>query len=182
VLEFIQSGTALEIMVSGCVTLAAVLMSYLLQGRARLIVFSPSSSFFQLRPREDGEQPLHIQSGQVVLQNQGRQPAEEVEIIAAQGLPPAGYNIIPQVGHTTRIDPSGRWTVVLPFIAPKEVITIQILNGPLIDNVRSKSCGVKYVPVMYQRVYPQWFNALAAVMLVVGLFSTTYWAQQVIFG
>lgn len=133
-----------------------------------------------MQPLAQGGQPLHINSGQVVLQNQGRQSAEEVQIIAGQGHPPAGYNIVPQVEHTTHIDPAGRWTVVLPFIAPKEVVTIQILNGPPIDNIRSKSCAVKYVPVMYQRVYPQWFNVLAAALFVIGVFSSTYWVLQLI--
>jgi hypothetical protein len=180
VLEFIQSDTAVETAVSSLVTLAAIFIAYWLQGRARLIVFSPNSSFFILQPLAQNGQPLHINSGQVVLQNQGRQPAEEVEIIAGQGLPPAGYNIVPQVGHSTHIDPAGRWTVVLPFIAPKEVVTIQILNGPPIDNIRSKSCSVKYVPVMYQRIYPQWFNALATALFVVGVFSTSYWILQLL--
>ena len=174
-LEFIQSDTAVDTAVSALVTLAAIFVSYWLQGRARLIVFSPNSSFFRLNSSEEGGHPLHITSGQVVLQNQGRQPAEEVEIIAGQGPPPAGYNIVPQVGHTTHIDPTGRWTVVLPFIAPKEVVTIQILNGPPIDNIRSKNCAPKYVPVMYQRVYPQWFNVLTATLFIIGMFSVTYW-------
>lgn len=180
-LEVLQSDTAVETAVSGIVTLAAIFISYALQGRARLIVFSPNSSFFMLQPLGQGVQPLHINSGQVILQNQGRQPAKEVEIIAGQGMPPAGYNIVPQVGHTTHVDATGRWTVVLPFIAPKEVVTIQILNGPPIDNIRSKSCSVKYVPVMYQRVYPQWLNTIAAVLVVLGVFSLTYGMLQFIF-
>lgn len=174
-IEFFQSENGLPVAISSAVTLCAVFISHSLQGRVRLIAFSPDSSFFQFDPPSEGGQPILINSGQVILQNQGRIAAEEVEVVSGRGSPPAGYNIVPHVNHTVEYDADGRWKVRFPFIAPKEAITIQILNGPSIENIRCKGGMASYVPVMYQRIYPKWFNSLAIFLMVAGIFSISYW-------
>ncbi len=181
VVEFFQSETGVAVSISSLVTLGVALLSHWLKGRVRLIAFSPDSSVFKFDPPAEGGHSVLINSGQVILQNQGRIAAEEVEVIAGPGQAPAGFNIVPRVGHSVYCDASGRWTLSFPFIAPKEAITIQLLNGPPIETIRCKGGAAKYVPVMYQRIFPAWFNVLALMMFFFGVFSTAYWLLILVF-
>jgi len=66
---------------------------------------------------------------------------------------------------------TNEWVVEIPYLGPKEVITLQILNGPNISSVRSAEGPAKFVPVMYQRVFPKWFNFTALGLMIWGVIS-----------
>lgn len=178
-IEFFQSETGIATAISAVVTISVMLGAHLLRGRVNLIAFSPNSSVFQFDPPADGAQPIQVHSGQVMIQNLGRLPAKNVEVVAGQGVPPAGYNVVPPIDHSTGQTEQGLWIVRIPYIAPKEVITLQILNGPRIDSVRCEGGAAKFVPVIHQRIYPAWFNALVVTLMIVGIFSTAYWLSVI---
>ena len=155
-------------------TLLAVYLGYWLTGKPRLYVFSPTSAGFQLPPPQEGSQPVAIKAGQVIVQNAGRRSAHKVQLMAQPGWQPWGYTIVPNVDHEVRKGPKGEWLMEIPYLGPRETVTVQILNGPNIETVRSLEGPAKMVPVIHQRVFPKWFNATALVLMLVGLATVAY--------
>ena len=180
-LEFISSDSGSAALLSGVVTLLAVVIRHWLQGSVRLIAFSPNSSFFQFAPSGSNVSPLTIRSSQIMVQNLGRLPAEDVEIISEAAGKPAGYNIMPAIDFRVGATTSGRWLVKIPYIAPKEVMTLQILNGANIEQIRCKGGVAKFVPIIHQRLYPAWTSWLAGALITIGLFSIIYWLLLAVF-
>lgn len=174
-IELFSSENGQAALFSGAVTILAVWAKHVLQGKAQLIAFSPNSSFFQFEPPGPNVPALNIRSSQIMVQNLGRLPAENVEIISEASGAPAGYNITPAVDFEVGATSSGRWLVKIPYIAPKELVTLQILNGANIEQVRCKGGVAKFVPVMHQRLYPKWANFLAGGLMTIGIFSLVYW-------
>ena len=157
-------------------TLCATYLAYWLAGKPRLYVYSPSSTGFQLPPPQEGSQPLAIRAGQVVVQNGGRKSANKVQLMAQPGWQPWGYTIVPNIDHEIRKGPKGEWLMEIPYIGPRETVTVQILNGPNIDTVRSIEGPAKVVDVIHQRVFPKWVNALVLVLMLVGVVTVLYGA------
>lgn len=162
------------ILTTALITLGATYLAYWLTGKPRLIVFSPDSTAFHLKPAQEGAQPIFIRAGQVVVQNNGRKSANNVQFTAQLGPAPWGYNIVPNMDHSVRTGARGEWILDLPYLGPGEVITLQVLNGPPIDTVRSLEGPAKLVPVMHQRIFPKWFNATALLLMLVGLITCVY--------
>lgn len=156
------------------ITFGATYSAYWLAGKPRLIAFSPSSTNFQLQPAQAGQQPIFIRAGQVTVQNSGRKSASRVQFTAQLGPEPMGYNIVPNVDHAVRQGTRGEWILELEYLGPGEVVTVQILNGPPIDTVRSQEGPAKVVPVVHQRVFPRWINVTALLLILVGLVTVGY--------
>jgi hypothetical protein len=174
-IEFFSTEGGQAALLSGVVTFAAVLARHWLQGTVRLIAFSPNSSFFEFAPPDPSVPPITIRSSQVMVKNVGRLPAENVEIISESTGNPAGYNLLPAVDFEVGATNTGRWLVKIPYIAPKEMITLQILNGANIEQVRCKGGVAKFVPIIHQRLYPAWANVIAGGLMIFGVFSVFYW-------
>ena len=94
--------------------------------------------------------------------------------MAQPGWQPWGYTIVPNIDHEIRTGPKGEWLMDIPYIGPRETVTVQILNGPNIDTVRSLEGPAKIVDVIHQRVFPKWFNAVVLVLMLVGLVTLAY--------
>jgi hypothetical protein len=62
----------------------------------------------------------------------------------------------------------------IPYVGPRETVTVQLLNGPNIDTVRSLEGPAKVVDVIHQRVFPKWFNRTALTMMLVGFATIIY--------
>jgi hypothetical protein len=154
--------------ISALTALGAAWFGYWLVGKPRLITFSPISTFFELQPPDQTGTKTLVRAGQVIIQNNGRRSATQIQFTAAPGPAPWGYNLVPSVDHVVSSTASGEWMLQIPFLAPGEVITLQILNGPNIDSVRAQEGAVQQVPVMHQRVFPSWFNGLALVLTLIG--------------
>lgn len=154
--------------------------AYWLTGKPRLYVYSPNSAGFQLPPPESGGNAFHIRAGQVIIQNSGRKSATKVQVTAEQGLEPWGYTIVPNIDHEIKCGPKGQWLIEIPFIGPRETVNIQILNGPNIESVRSLEGPATAVDVIHQRVFPSWFNALATLMILVGISTVIYGLFQLL--
>ena len=165
---------------SAAATILSVLVAHWLRGRVNLITFSPNSTYFKLEPPENSSDAIHIRSGQIMVQNLGRQAARDVQITSVPGLPPAGYVLIPSIVHTTRSGANNEWIVEIPFIAPKELITLQVLNGPIIDSVRSSGGVARAVPVTHQRLFPRWAQFIFSALMLFGVASFFFLIASII--
>jgi hypothetical protein len=173
-LAFFQSDVGFAAAFSAVATVLAVLLGHWLRGRVNLITFSPNSTYFQLQPAQEGASPVHIRSGQVMVQNLGRRSAKSVQITCVPGGAPAGYVLLPSIVHSTRIGPNNEWILEIPFIAPKEIITLQVLNGQIVDSVRCEDGLAKAVPVTHQRLFPRWVQLTAGAIMLFGALSFFY--------
>ncbi len=174
VISMVQTDMGFAAIFSAVATFAAVLLTHWLRGKVNLITYSPNSTFFQLHESDDKTSAVTIRSGQVFIQNLGRKSARNVQITSVPGVLPSGYVVLPSLVHSTHVGPNGEWILQIPFIAPKELITLQLLNGPNIDSVRSEDGIARAVPVIHQRVMPRWLNTLVVAVMVFGLLSFFY--------
>ena len=164
----------LTIVLTAVCSLLVAYFAYWLAGKPRLYVYSPHSTGFQLPPPKEGAEPVAIRAGQVIVQNAGRKSASKVQLMAQAGWLPWGYTVLPSVDHEIKSGPRGEWMMELPYLGPGETITVQILNGPNIDTVRSLEGPAKLVDVIHQRVYPKWFNFIVAILIIVGAATTLF--------
>ncbi|MEO6114453.1 MAG: hypothetical protein ABIP07_08420 [Sphingomicrobium sp.] len=155
---------------------AVAYFGYWLTGKPRLYVYSPNSTGFQLPPAQEGSQPIAIRAGQVVVQNAGRKSANKVQLMAQPGWKPSGYTIVPNIDHEVKSGPQDQWMIEIPYLGPQETVTVQILNGPNIDTVRSLEGPAKVVDVIHQRVYLKWVNAIVLVLMIVGFGTLVFGA------
>lgn len=169
-----MSGQFWTVLYTALITFGAAYLGYWLTGKPRLIAFSPNSTGFQLRPTQEGGQPVSIKAGQIIVLNNGRLSATNVQFVAEPGPAPWGYNIIPAMDHKTRFGGRGEWILELDFLGPGENVTVQILNGPQIDSIRSREGPARAVPVIHQRLLPRWFNMTVLVLTLVGLITIGY--------
>lgn len=172
--HFFSTDAGFAAAFSAVATIIATFIGQALRGRVRLIWFSPNSTRFQLRAKESPDQITYVNSGQIIVQNSGRQSATNVQITSSPGGAPAGYVLIPSIVHQTHVGPGGEWIVQIPFISSGEVITLQILNGPPIESVRCSQSMGKLVPVSHQRLYPKPFQLTIAFLMLTGIASIFY--------
>ncbi|WP_057882380.1 hypothetical protein [Tsuneonella troitsensis] len=119
---------------------------------------------------------MNIRAGQIIVQNNGRKSATEIQFVAEPGVLPWGYSIVPTIDHSTRIGARGEWILEVGFLGPGENVTLQVLNGPQIASVRAKEGPAKAVPVVHQRLFPRWINASVALLMATGLITLGYLA------
>ncbi|MCF8707262.1 hypothetical protein [Rhizorhapis sp. SPR117] len=161
------------VLATALVTLIGAYFAYWLTGKPRLIAFSPNSAWFELKQQNDNP-PFTLKAGQLIVQNQGRKSANRVQLTAQPGPHPWGYSIFPSVDHEIRTGARDEWILEMPYLGPGEIVTVQVLNGPLIDTVRSLEGPAKMVPVIHQRLLPKWFNLAALTLLIIGLITAIY--------
>lgn len=167
---YLQSEAGIGVVIGALTAFACVWLAQWLSGKPKLITFSPDSTFFQLA-QEPPAPPILIRAGQVVIRNEGRKSATQLEVVSVPGGAPAGYVILPSINHQVSMSAMNEWVVEIPYLGPREVITIQILNGPNISTVRSAEGPAKLVPVMYQRVFPKWLNLIGLGLTIWGILS-----------
>ena len=73
--------------------------------------------------------------------------------------------------HATIQGHQGEWILKVPYLAPKEALTLQLLNGPNIDTIRFSEGIVKIFPVEYQRVFPIWIKFILMSLLIFGFIT-----------
>lgn len=153
------------------------------ENRPALISYFGHVSSFRHTP--PGGQPLVVHTHSVVLRNAGRRAATNVRLSHIV-LP--DFNIWPAVAYHMEDLPAGGRDIVIPTLVPGELITISYLYFPPVT-VDQVNAGIKCdqgfahpIPVLLQRQYPRWFNAIARVLLLMGLISGFYLLYLVVLG
>lgn len=108
------------------------------------------------------------------MQNAGRKSANKVQLMSEVGPQPWGYTIVPNIDHEIKAGPKGEWLMEIPYIGPGETVTVQILNGPNINTVRSLEGPAKFLNVIHQRISPKWVNWIVGLLMLVGLGTAVY--------
>jgi hypothetical protein len=116
----------------------------------------------------------------LVVSNNGRATAEEVEIVFA--FKPALYQIYPlrQIVESTL--QNGAFSIRTPHLGPKERFYLEMLTVgrvpgtelPNVIGVRSKAGDAREVPIMPLRVFPNWIARAYFVLMMIGLLAIAY--------
>lgn len=173
-LHFFKTDAGFAAAFSVVSTITIALIGHLVRDRVRLIWFSPQSAIFNVKQKDPSLPTIYVNAGRIVVQNQGKKTANNVQITSLPGAAPAGYAILPSVVHSTRLGEQGEWIVEIPYLAPLEVITLEILNGPQINSVRCEEVGGRLVPVIHQRAHSKVAVGFATSMMIIGVISTLF--------
>lgn len=118
-----------------------------------------------------------IQTGGVLVRNNGRAPAKNVEFYF--NYRPEHYQIWPVIQHTTNETPDGRFVIKIDFLKEKEFFNIELIQGnaplPEILSVRALEGVCRNVPMGPQQIFPMWFNYTALFLFVVGIYQSLVW-------
>lgn len=141
------------------------------QPRSKLLCWSPHNFYFDLKAQQ-----VVLQTNSLTVQNVGRLPAEEIEIIHQQK--PDFFELFPAVEYQELRNPNGEHVIKVKSLGPREWILLQLLsytNPPVLKNVRWKDGQAKWVQIQPQRVWPRWVQIAMITVFFVGCGSLAYW-------
>jgi hypothetical protein len=145
------------------------------ENRPSLISYYGHIASFNYTPPQG--QAAVINTHSVVLRNAGRQTATNVRI-GHNFLP--DFNVWPPMPYTVNAIPGGTQEVLIPALIPGEEITISYLYFPPVTvaqihaGIKCDQGFAKAVPVLLQRQFPRWVNALVGLLMVAGAIAILY--------
>jgi hypothetical protein len=134
-----------------------------------------------IRAQPPNQNPVVVHTHAVVLRNAGRKSATNVRLHHQQ-LP--DFTIWPSTPYTVENLPDGTADIVIPNMVPGKELTVSYLYFPPLvatginAGIESNEGIAKQIPVLLQRIYPQWFNLLALLLMLVGAIAIGYLAIQ----
>lgn len=140
----------------------------------KLIAYFSHISAFTLKTIQPH---ITVNTHSVVLHNSGNQCATNIRLHHTN-LP--AFNIWPSIVYNVETLSDGSTDIIIPKLVQGEQITISYLYFPplLVDNINSSiKCDQgfsKQIPVLLQRQYPQWFNYLVLLFVLIGIFTVCY--------
>ena len=151
------------------------------------IIWGATHGFTFLLPSNQSTEPHtpklnSIQTGGVLVRNNGRAPARNVEFYF--NYKPEHYQIWPIIQHTTDETPDGRFVIKIDFLKEKEFFNIELIQGnsnlPEILSVRALEGVCSNVPMGPQQIFPAWFNYTALLLFVIGIYQSLVWIFKIL--
>ena len=145
------------------------------QPRSKLVCWSPHNFFFNLK-----NEGVVLQTNSLTLQNVGRQPAEDVEVIHKQR--PDFFELFPSVEYQEATNPNGEHVIKIKSLGPKEWVVVQMLSyktPPVLSNIRWKHGQGKWVQIQPQRVLAKWVLTSLNALVLIGAGTIVYWLLRV---
>ncbi|TBW47470.1 hypothetical protein EZI54_22695 [Marinobacter halodurans] len=161
---------------TGVVSLVVGLLLQRLQAKPRLLYWVPGSFMFNLK-----EPKLALRTDSLTIQNDGRLPATNVEIIHKQR--PDHFQFSTAISYVEDTGPDGCHIIKIPSLGAKEFVNIQLLSHiqePVLLNVRSAEGPGQLIQVHLQRIYPKWFQVFVALLMLLGFGFLIYWIGSAI--
>jgi len=156
---------------TGLVSLTVGLLLQRLKDRPKLLYWLPGSFLFQLKAPE-----IALQTDALTIQNVGRQPATDIEII--HKARPDHFQFSTQIDFTEGTTPMGEHVIKIPSLGAQEHINIQLLSYsslPVLLSVRSAEGRAQLIQVYLQRIVPKAVQWLAVFLMLVGTGFLLYW-------
>lgn len=156
---------------TGVVSLIVGLLLRNLEPKSKLVYWQPHYFLWQLE-----EPQVTLKTDSITLQNLGRRPAENVEVVFKSR--PDFFQIAPSLPYTEKISPNGEFVICINALGPKEFFTLQLLSYatlPTVQNIRCKDGQGQFIQIQLQRQYPRWVYYLSALLLLVGAGFVAYW-------
>lgn len=115
---------------------------------------------------QEGQPNLDINSEILGVKNVGGEPESDIEIVFAGA--PLVYALTPDIEHESGPKKSGRWSIKIKHLGPKEYVDISLFNAPDPLVVRGKHGKAKYFPISYKQTLPKWFDYSRNILAVIG--------------
>jgi hypothetical protein len=156
----------------------AYLVDRFITRRPRLIYYTSHQQYVVLPPAPNqpppAQPPNPIGTFTLFLWNQGKAPAKDV-YVGHFWLP--AFNVYPDIPRETIDTPGGGKAIRFPTVPPKVLISVSYLHflaapiAQIVSYVGSEEGAAQWIPVMLQRVWPNWFNYSAGAVLFLGLWT-----------
>ena len=178
-IEWLSSTLAIPEVASGGVSFLATVLAGLtlhwLQPKSRIAWATQHTMTYFAK---SGEDAVKIQTTTLWIKNTGRGIAENVELIL--NFRPQHFQIWPVIAYSEEDNPDGRFIIRFNHLGRLEVVSVHLLaaNGdnPEALNVRWKD-GVGREIILEPAVsYELWVKIVVSLLLLMGLFSTFYFA------
>ena len=146
------------------------------EGKADLVSFWGHASAFTIS--NPGQPPFVIHTHDVVVQNVGKKPANNVRV--SHAVLPDQFNINPSVPYTVEQLPDGKKDIVIPKLVPGQQIVISYLYYPPLTwaeinaGIRSDEGFAKPVEMQLSRKVPAWVTAIGTVGFLIGCLTMLY--------
>src|SRR5690349_4760593 len=146
------------------------------EGKVDLVSYFGHSSAFTARP--PGQPPFVIHTHDVVIQNVGKKPANNVRV--SHAVLPDQFNVFPSVPYAVEQLPDGKKDIVIPKLVPGQLIVISYLYyPPLLWNqvhagIRSDEGFARQQEMQLQRKMPTWLTVLAVAGFLIGCLTVLY--------
>ena len=158
--------------VTGVVSLAVGYALRRLEPKSKIVYWLPHTFFFDLK-----NEKVVLLTNALTVQNIGSRPAERIEII--HKARPDFFQFAPAVDFEEATSPTGEHILRIQSLAPKEVVTLQLLSykssAPVLMNIRSKEKPAESIAIQPQRIVARWLQLVIVLLLIVGLGFSTYW-------
>jgi len=163
---------------TGIVSLTVGLLLQRFQSKPKLLYWLPGSFIFELK-----DPKVTIRTDSLTIQNVGRKPAKNVEIV--HKYKPDHFHFSTAISFLEETSPNGEHIIKIPSLGAKEFVNIQLLSHtqqPILLNVRSDDSPAQLIQVHLQRVFPKWVYASVGFLLLLGFGFALYWIiRSVIF-
>ncbi|KQV32257.1 hypothetical protein ASC97_01275 [Rhizobium sp. Root1203] len=165
------------------VTTAGIILTQLISAKGKLRWSNRHAHVFLLPNAGPNGSQLIVHTKEIWVTNPGRSSVEDVEIVF--NWRPQHFEIWDPRAFEPVDHPDGRFAIQVPNLAAKEFFSVSILSvgpGQLPDivNIRSKDSVAKMIPLLPSRQYPNWFNLLGLVLLILGLATAVYAVLSVV--
>lgn len=166
--------------------LLTALVLWLFRARVRLLWGLTHGFAFMIRPTPPAPaaqggaqlpapQPFLILSTSLILVNDGRVPATNVEVVF--NWQPENFEVWPARPYQTVTGADGRFTLQFANVAPKEQFQIELLTAhrrPDMLNVRCSECVGRAIPMRPMRILPKWASITFWSLAFLGLAAVIY--------
>src|SRR5690349_21084225 len=105
-------------------------LAQFLAPRSKLLCWSPHNFFFNLR-----DEKVVLQTNSITVQNVGRLPAEDIEIIHKQR--PDFFELFPPVEYQEVTNTNGEHVIKIKSLGPKEWLLVQLLSYKTAPNLKN---------------------------------------------
>src|SRR6266404_2310864 len=160
-------------LVTGAVSFMVGYALYRLTNRFSNLISYTSHVQWVTIPPQQGQQPTPpIGTFTLFLWNAGRAPARDVQVGHYLPLP---NNVYPDLPRQTATTPGGGTVMTFASIPPRTVVSISYLFygvltiEQIISYVNWEQGTSKKIPVVLQRIWPKWFQAILWALLTAGL-------------
>jgi len=146
--------------------------------KAKVVWWSSHSFWFNV---PEGDRIITIFTHAITIQNLGRKPAENIEII--HKAKPDHFKLEPPLNYQEDQTPSGEHIIRISNLSSKSFFTIEFLSYlslPELLYIHSKDGEAKSIRIQPQQVLSKNWKAFAQLMYWIGLCFTFYWLIRAI--
>ena len=154
--------------ISFFLTLTIAVITYSFRSKVKLTWGQANKSWHSVKVQEGD---VNVINEKYFVQNLGRAPANNVEVVYNGA--PTKLMIFPQRDYKTTQNPDGAHIVNIPYISPKELITLDAIyigkNQGNILSVKCKEQEGKHVTFFVVRKFSKNFYLLIWTLLILGV-------------